>query len=98
MKSKITKTTMVLIITALLIANLVIPSIRAVPIRPRIIPTIGNAELQGDIWYVDGNAATAGGDGKSWASPMQSLITAMAASHADIARSADRQWAGRNTI
>ena len=62
------------------------------------IPTLGNAELQGDIYYVDGNMVNDGGDGKSWASAYKSLATAMAASHADIARTADRQWAGRNTI
>ena len=62
------------------------------------IPTLGNAELQGDIYYVDGNMVNDGGDGKSWASAWKSLNTAMAASNADIARSADRQWAARNTI
>jgi hypothetical protein len=100
MKSKISKITLATLLLAMVVLLAVNPvmTTRAVPIRPRIIPTIGNAELQGDIWYVDGNAATAGGNGKSWASPMQSLATAMAASHADIARSADRQWAGRNTI
>ena len=67
-------------------------------INPRSIPSTGNIELQGDVWYVDGNMASSGGDGKSWASAYQSLATALAASHADIARTADRQWAGRNTI
>ena len=67
-------------------------------INKKDIPTLGNAELQGDIYYVDGNMVNDGGDGKSWASAYKSLATAMAASHADIARSADRQWAGRNTI
>jgi hypothetical protein len=95
---KITATTLLLVVAFLLGANLLAPSIKARPTVAVAIPTLGSAELQGDIWYVDGNAATTGGDGKSWASPMQSLITAMAASHADIARSADRQWAARNTI
>jgi len=62
------------------------------------IPTLGNAELQGDIYYVDGNMASTAGDGKSWASAYKSLATALAASHTDIARTSDRQWAGRNTI
>lgn len=100
MKSKIGKITMsamVLVITVLLTANLVITT-RAVPVNPRVIPTIGNAQLQGDIWYVDGNMNNDGGNGKSWDSAKKYLSSAMALSHADIARSADRQWAGRNTI
>ena len=73
-------------------------NIQATPINPTSIPTVGNAELQGDIWYVDGNRLNNSGDGKTWASAYKLLATAMAASHADIARSSDRQWAARNTI
>lgn len=67
-------------------------------INPRITPTLGNAELQGDIFYVDGNKPNDGGDGKSWASAFKLLATGLAASHTDIGRTADRQWAGRNTV
>jgi len=67
-------------------------------INPPIIPTLGNAELQGDIFYVDGNKVNDGGDGKSWASAYKLLATGLAAAHTDIGRSADRQWAGRNTV
>lgn len=62
------------------------------------IPTLGNSELQGTVFYVDGNMINDGGDGKSWASAYQSLATGLAASHEDIGRTADRQWAGRNTV
>lgn len=62
------------------------------------IPTLGNAELQGDIFYVDGNRPNDGGSGKSWADAFQKLATGLAAAHADIGRTADRQWAGRNTV
>ncbi|MCK5611568.1 hypothetical protein KAR91_57385 [Candidatus Pacearchaeota archaeon] len=51
----------------------------------------------GDTYYVDGNKVTAG-DGSSWNEAFNTLSAAMAASHADIAVSADRQWAARNTI
>jgi hypothetical protein len=51
----------------------------------------------GDIYYVDGNKVTAG-DGSSWDKAFNTLSAAMAASHADIAVSADRQWATRNII
>lgn len=95
---KITVVTLLLAVVFLLGANLFAPSMRATPINPRVVPTLGNAQLQGDIWYVDGNMANNSGDGKSWASAYKLLSTAMAASHADIARTSDRQWAGRNTI
>lgn len=62
------------------------------------IPTLGNAQLQGDIFYVDGNMVNDGGDGKSWASAYKLLATGLAAAHEDIGRNADRQWAGRNTV
>jgi hypothetical protein len=62
------------------------------------IPTLGNSELQGTVFYVDGNMVNDGGDGKSWASAYKLLATGLAAAHEDIGRSADRQWAGRNTV
>lgn len=52
----------------------------------------------GDVWYVDGNMVNNNGDGKSWKTAYKLLSTALAASHADIAVSADREWASRNTI
>lgn len=52
----------------------------------------------GTIYYVDGNVSASGGDGLTWETAMQSLTTAMAASHANIAVSAQRNWAARNTI
>lgn len=52
----------------------------------------------GDVWFVDGNRTVDTGDGKSWATAFKMLSTALAASHADIAVSADRQWASRNVI
>ncbi len=67
-------------------------------LNPLAIPTLGNAELQGDIFYVDGNRPNDGGSGKSWADAYQKLATGLAVSHADIGRTADRQWAGRNTV
>lgn len=51
----------------------------------------------GDIFYVDGNKVVAG-DGSTWAKAFNTLSAAMAASHADIAVTADRQWASRNII
>jgi len=48
-------------------------------------------------YYVDGNAS-ASGQGNSWESPYNSLIEALAASHAEIAVSASRHWAKRNAI
>lgn len=67
-------------------------------INPPKIPTLGNSELQGSVFYVDANMVNDGGDGTSWASAYKLLATGLAASHADISRSADRQWAGRNTV
>lgn len=52
----------------------------------------------GDVWYVDGNRSDDLGDGKTWASAKKLLASALALSHADIAVSADRQWASRNRI
>lgn len=52
----------------------------------------------GTIYYVDGNMAASGGDGLTWETACQSLVTALAKSHANIAVSAQRNWAARNTI
>ena len=51
----------------------------------------------GTTYFVDGNSGNDGNDGKSWEAAFKTLATAFAASHADIARGADR-WARRNTI
>ena len=56
------------------------------------------APRAGDVWYCDGNMQNDNGDGKSCKSAYRLLSTAMAASHADIAVSADREWASRNKI
>jgi len=52
----------------------------------------------GQVYYVDGNRINDSGDGLSWATAFQKLSTGLAASHANIALSANRNWAGRNTI
>lgn len=54
-------------------------------------------EKTGQIYYVDGNR-TSSGDGSTWASAFTKLSTALAASHANIALTGARNWAGRNTI
>ena len=98
---KITGATLAALLIILMAANLIVPLVRpivATPINPRAVPSLGNAELQGDVWYVDGNMLADTGTGKSWADAKKYLSSAMALSHADIARDADRQWAGRNTI
>ena len=98
---KITGATLAALLIILMAANLIVPLVRpivATPINPRAVPTLGNAELQGDIWYVDGNMLADTGTGKSWADAKKYLSSAMALSNADIARDADRQWAARNTI
>ena len=48
-------------------------------------------------YYVDGNVS-ATGQGNSWDSPFSTLAEACTASHAEIALSANRHWARRNTI
>ena len=55
-------------------------------------------DTAGTIYYVDGNKALDTGDGLTWATAKQLLSSAMALSHANIAVSARRQWAGRNRI
>ena len=54
-------------------------------------------EQPGQIYYVDGNRSTTG-NGKSWATAYKTLSEGLAASHANIALTAARNWAGRNTI
>ena len=95
---KISVSVLFSVVLLLLAMNLVVPNLVATPINPRAIPETGNVELPGDVWYVDGNKSTNSGDGKSWSAAYNLLSTALAASHADIARTSDRQWAGRNTI
>ena len=56
-----------------------------------------NRHNGGMVYYVDGNKVTAG-DGLSWANAYNTLTAAMAASHANIALSANRAWAVRNVI
>jgi hypothetical protein len=56
------------------------------------------AERAGQVYFVDANKADTSGDGKSWATAFKSLTTALAASHANIALTSLRNWAGRNTI
>jgi len=55
------------------------------------------AQNPGENYYVDGNRTTTG-DGKSWTSAYKTLSEGLAASHANIASTAARNWAGRNTI
>ena len=59
--------------------------------------TAGGSDGSGTTYFVDGNSGNDGNDGLSWETPMKTLAVAFAASHADIARGADR-WARRNTI
>jgi len=56
------------------------------------------AERAGEVYFVDGNRPDNSGDGSTWANAFQYLSTALAASHANIALTAARNWAGRNTI
>jgi hypothetical protein len=57
----------------------------------------GNQDNSGTTYFVDGNSGVDGNNGKSWQKAFKTLAVAFAASHADIARGADR-WARRNTI
>ena len=54
--------------------------------------------LPGVVYFVDGNKTSDSNDGLSWENAFKYLSTAMAASHANIAITANRNWAGRNTI
>jgi hypothetical protein len=49
-------------------------------------------------YFVDGNRIDDTGDGLSWSTAFAKLSTALAASHANIALAANRNWAGRNRI
>jgi len=101
MKNRIGKISITVLFSAVLLLlamNLVMHNLVATPINPVSILETGNVELPGDVWYVDGNKSTNSGDGKSWSSAYNLLSTALAASHADIARTSDRQSAGRNRI
>lgn len=53
---------------------------------------------RGTIYYVDGNKSTSGTGTGGWDNAFNTLTAALAASHADMAVSAKRKWAGRNTI
>jgi len=54
--------------------------------------------LPGAVYFVDGNRINDDGDGLTWATAKNKLSTALAMSHANIALTANRNWAGRNTI
>ncbi len=95
---KISIVALLILVSILMVLNLLMQATTARTIKTVFIPQTGNVELHGDVWYVDGNRPNDGGAGTSWADAFQKLSTAMAVSHADIARTADRQWAGRNTI
>jgi hypothetical protein len=56
------------------------------------------AERAGQVYFVDANKSDNSGDGSTWATAYKYLATALAASHAKMALTADRNWAGRNTI
>ena len=95
---KISIVALLILVSILMVLNLLMQTTTARTIKTAFIPQTGNIETAGDVWYVDGNRPNDGGAGTSWADAFQKLSTAMAISHTDIARSADRQWAGRNTI
>lgn len=59
--------------------------------------SMGMAGIQGEVYFVEGNAGDDGNDGKSWDKAFKTLAVAMAASHANIAAS-NKGWAARNTI
>jgi len=54
-------------------------------------------EVQGKIYYVEGNAGLDTNDGLSWETAFKTLAVALAASHANIA-AGKWGWAARNTI
>ena len=53
--------------------------------------------IQGEVYYVEGNAGSDGNDGSSWDKAFKTLTVALAASHANI-DAGSRGWAARNTI
>ena len=59
--------------------------------------SVGLAGIQGEVYFVEGNAGYDGNDGKSWDKAFKTLAVALAASHANIAAS-NKGWAARNTI
>jgi hypothetical protein len=63
------------------------------------IPILGQGQdISGNTWFVDGNMGNDSNDGKSWETAYLTLAKAFAVSHADIANSAQKHWARRNTI
>ena len=52
------------------------------------------AQRAGEVYFVDGNKTDDSGDGSTWDDAYKYLSTAMAASHANIALTANRNWAG----
>ena len=58
---------------------------------------MGLGNHDGVDYFVDGNVSSSG-QGNSWESPFSTAAEALAASHAEIALSASRHWARRNTI
>ena len=95
---KISIVALLVLVSILMIISVFMQATTARTIKTVFIPQTGNVEAQGDVWYVDGNRPNDGGAGTSWADAYQLLSTAMLVSHNDIARTADRQWAARNTI
>jgi len=99
---KISLTVLFTTVILLLLANLFLQPITATPIDTRATDTGLSARMEsrgapGNVWFVDGNRVSNGG-GTSWDDACNSLVTAMALSHDDIANSANRNWASRNTI
>jgi len=73
------------------------PVASAVTLGGRLM-AIEGAQRCGVDYFVDANRTVDTGDGLSWATAFQKLATALAASHANIALTANRNWAGRNRI
>jgi hypothetical protein len=61
------------------------------------VPVTSGQDISGSTYFVDGNSGNDANNGSSWENAFKTLAVAFAASHADIARGADR-WARRNTI
>ena len=59
---------------------------------------VGTTDTRGMVYYVDGNRLVDTGDGLSWLHAKKLLSSALALSHANIADSARRNFAGRNRI
>lgn len=53
--------------------------------------------IQGEVYFVEGNAGSNGNDGSSWDKAFKTLTYALAISHANIA-AGSKGWASRNTI